>query len=1159
MLNSNLCIYSLLSCCLFGSASLKADLTIGDFENPESIQQVWQAPRSIWGASVLVMERTHSNVNSGDFALQLSVKGAEKNSWPYLEYRFPSDNNNLSNYKELRFSIFNPAEKTYEWRGYFVMPPVVAPDKIARVYFGTKLKPGKNTIVIQLNSTTGVLYPGDKEIVAIDWRKVDKLQFYFNCPREDLTLFVDSVVLADSTSASREKNDVTKSAVSARRTEYPPLIDGKLDDPVWKDAKWQEGFVELGTGKPADTATRFAVACDDRFLYVAFRCAEPDLDKLKAKMTKRDDAGLYGDDVVELFVAPGPQRTDYYQFEVNPKGTVADAAAHQSGTVRDIAWNSGVQVATAVMEGEWTVEMAVPLADMELGVFASGNWGINVARVRRAGGSEVLSTFVPMTGSFHQPALFAALAMPDADFNALRWELPPPAGLTVVRENEATLVKGKLSIKNLTGKLRPVIVTPRLRQGDKVTEGKPVSDILDAGQSKAYEIIVPLPGDGQQEFEVQIADRRDQKALIARRTFAVNLEFKPISLTLRNPAYQSAIYATQNVSQISGNLGIAFSGKELEGDSVEISLSPEATDAKPLVETKVEKISSTVDFTLPLPQLPEGRYRLKMSLLDARGKEISSLDHLIRKLSPAPSGVEWRIDENGVLLRNGEPFLPVGWFDLTASAMKEAAGPCNVTWLYIGPWQTVEDIRKRLDGIGAAGGYAVIYPTVNNRRPEELTVAPITVKEAELIRQRVRALKNHPALLAWYLADEPEYHRVLPESVAQLRALVSEEDPWHPTVVLNNAFGAIRQFSQGGDVSAPDPYPFFKKGGLSPAMDKVGAFIAEASASIRPGQTVWVVAQAYDTRDWGGKGERAPTFAESRNMVWQAVSAGARGVVWWDWNWVFPNTIDSVLGNAYLARELAALKSYVLAPVEGGLKITAPQKEMLRTALRSANGQKVLFAANASTKPQDVVFKASSLAGRELVVLGEDRTVKVGADGSFSDHLEVYGSHIYVTDIAFANFELISSIQKKIDDANAARKQPGNLAFEDSGVMLRASSQGKYQPTPVWLVDGLRDGMGWKAMPFEGSDWIEFTWIKPQTIGRIAVYTDTIADFAVEIGEGSDAKPVWRSIATVKGCVSNPVVTSFAPVKITRLRLVISKLRSGSKVSRIWEIEAYEK
>ena len=619
-------------------------------------------------------------------------------------------------------------------------------------------------------------------------------------------------------------------AVSAQRADRPPAFDGRLDDVVWKSAEWREGFSELGTGEPAEPATRFAVAYDDRFLYVAFRCAEPSLDTLKAAVTQRDDNRIYGDDEVELFVAPGAQRTDYYQFQVNSKGVVADAAGYQSGTVRDAGWNSAVQVATAIGDGEWLVEMAVPLADMELGAAVPGDWGINVVRVRRAGGSEMLSTFVPMTGSFHQPALFATLALPDANFDALRWELPPPVGLTVRRENEVNMVHAKLSIKNFTGKLRPIALTPRLRQGGKLTEGTAAVDILDAGQSKTYEIVVPSPGDGAQEFEVELADRRDHKAVFARRSFAVNLTFTPLSLILHEPAYQDAIYATQRLARISGSLGIALSPPELEGATGHISLSPEDPAAAPLAESSLEKLSTEMTFALSIPELDEGRYRLHVALLDGKAKEIHSLERLIRKLPPAPGGVEWRIGESGILLRNGEPFLPVGWYGLTAPALKGAAGACNVVWSYMGPWHTVEALRQKLDEIGAAGGYAVFYPTVNNKRPEDLTTAPIPEKEAELIRQRVRALKDHPALLGWYLADEPEYHRVLPESVQQLRALISEEDPWHPTTVVNNAFGAIRQFAQGGDVIAPDPYPFFKQGGVSPSMGRAGAFIAEAAS-----------------------------------------------------------------------------------------------------------------------------------------------------------------------------------------------------------------------------------------------------------------------------------------------------------------------------------------
>jgi hypothetical protein len=245
--------------------------------------------------------------------------------------------------------------------------------------------------------------------------------------------------------------------------------------------------------------------------------------------------------------------------------------------------------------------------------------------------------------------------------------------------------------------------------------------------------------------------------------------------------------------------------------------------------------------------------------------------------------------------------------------------------------------------------------------------------------------------------------------------------------------------------------------------------------------------------------------------------------------------------------------------VEGGVEITAPEKSMVRAALRTANGQKALFATNASTKAQEVAFKAPALAGRELIVLGEDRTVKVGADGTFSDQFDVYGTHVYVTDAALANFETLASVQKKIDEGNAALKQPGNLAFEDSGVMIRSSSQGSFQPTPVWMLDGVRDGRGWRAKPFEGADWVELFWPKPQKIGRVVIYSDAIADCEVLVATGNDAKSDWRSLASVKAATTNPIELTFEPTEVTRIRINISRLREGIKTTRIWEIEAYEK
>ena len=296
-------------------------------------------------------------------------------------------------------------------------------------------------------------------------------------------------------------------AVSALRVERAPTLDATLDDAAWREARWQEGFTELETGEPAAAPTRFAVAYDDRCLYVAIRATEPNLDTLEANATARDSQDVSRDDRVEVFVAPGTQRADYYQFQVNSKGVVADAAGRQSGTVREASWNSAVNVATSSGDGEWIVEMAVPLPDMELGRLSAGDWGINVARARRAGGSEQLSTFVPLSGSLHQPASFAALALPGSDFDVLRWEIPPPTGLTVLKDGEATIVKAKVSVKNLGGALRPIVLLPRLSQGEKTADAKPVFDILDAGQAKTYEVVMPMHGHGEQELSLEVADK----------------------------------------------------------------------------------------------------------------------------------------------------------------------------------------------------------------------------------------------------------------------------------------------------------------------------------------------------------------------------------------------------------------------------------------------------------------------------------------------------------------------------------------------------------------------------------------------------------------------------------------------------------------------------
>ena len=101
----------------------------------------------------------------------------------------------------------------------------------------------------------------------------------------------------------------------AKYTPHRPLIDGKLDESLWKNAARSVPFRDLISRTKAHYDTRAAVIWDDEYLYVAYWIEEPDV---KATLTERD-APIYRDNDVELFIAGGD---GYYEFEINAHATI---------------------------------------------------------------------------------------------------------------------------------------------------------------------------------------------------------------------------------------------------------------------------------------------------------------------------------------------------------------------------------------------------------------------------------------------------------------------------------------------------------------------------------------------------------------------------------------------------------------------------------------------------------------------------------------------------------------------------------------------------------------------------------------------------------------------------------------------------------------------
>lgn len=200
---------------------------------------------------------------------------------------------------------------------------------------------------------------------------------------------------------------IKRQATIARIPEgtQPPAIDAELGDACWEKATRLDQFVPYVTIEDASlqAQTLTFVAYDDTNLYVAVYCQEPQMDRLKIVGEKRDDSVWLGDSV-DLFVAPGPERVPFYHIIINPDNVQWDAR-HQ-GIMGDLSWSPEYQSATRKGGDDWTLELAVPWAAMEMQAPRAGAklFG-NLCRQRTPGGNEY-SSWSQCVSGFVEPGSF---------------------------------------------------------------------------------------------------------------------------------------------------------------------------------------------------------------------------------------------------------------------------------------------------------------------------------------------------------------------------------------------------------------------------------------------------------------------------------------------------------------------------------------------------------------------------------------------------------------------------------------------------------------------------------------------------------------------------------------------------------------------------------
>lgn len=222
--------------------------------------------------------------------------------------------------------------------------------------------------------------------------------------------------------AEKKKQPVAGQAQTiSYETPTPPAIDGQGDDACWAAAPVNV-MNESRAGNPPKVETTFRLAHDATNLYLLARCDEPNAGKLKAECTQHDE-DVFFDDCVELHVTGVADQSRTYQIIVNSKGTVEDLAYQRNeggAMIGSKAWDcTGLKTSATADATGYTVEVAVPLAEIGCTYAPGARITANVCRERYAGAADAqgaeLQSWSPAPEGFNDPKRFGQVLLTSGD------------------------------------------------------------------------------------------------------------------------------------------------------------------------------------------------------------------------------------------------------------------------------------------------------------------------------------------------------------------------------------------------------------------------------------------------------------------------------------------------------------------------------------------------------------------------------------------------------------------------------------------------------------------------------------------------------------------------------------------------------------------------
>jgi hypothetical protein len=197
---------------------------------------------------------------------------------------------------------------------------------------------------------------------------------------------------AQPTAAAQPTAPAPAHVVVPARAGEAPRLDGRLDDPIWRDAARIDTFVQQSPrdGLPATERTQVWIAYDSDALHFAFYAHYSNPALVRANLADRDDIG--DDDTIAVYFDTFADRQRAFTFAVNGYGVQADGIVDASGE-QDDSWDALFDARATRVDDGWIVEMRVPFKSLRYPAKPAGEahrWGFQIKRTIEGKDEEIV-------------------------------------------------------------------------------------------------------------------------------------------------------------------------------------------------------------------------------------------------------------------------------------------------------------------------------------------------------------------------------------------------------------------------------------------------------------------------------------------------------------------------------------------------------------------------------------------------------------------------------------------------------------------------------------------------------------------------------------------------------------------------------------------------